>query len=115
MVTAHQRTAESIPDGEYLIRLLAGNASQRDRLSNPLLKAQILEGDHDGRRIVFDLAPSAVQGIASTRLDSFRLGACYMVKVAARTDGAGRRRNVITALFFLGFEPSSTSETFSLN
>ena len=118
MVTANQpRTAKSIANGEYLIRLLDGSASQSNRSMVAPLMAEILEGYHHGRRLRINFAPVVMQGSASARrLERIaKPGACFLARVATRSDGAGCRKNIITRLCFLGDESGSTSEMVSLN
>ncbi|MGO9109105.1 MAG: hypothetical protein ACLP9L_07730 [Thermoguttaceae bacterium] len=116
MVTANQ-SKESIPNGEYIIRLLDDNANLPNQSTVVPLMAEFLEGDYDGRRLRINFVPAVARGSASARrLERVaKPGACFLAKVASRIDGAGRRRNIITRLFFLGVEPTSAIEIFGLN
>jgi hypothetical protein len=95
-----------VRDGEYLIRLLGRGTNHHLNVALPTLRAEILEGDDDGRRITLDLAPPLAARFGSAwQIERLaRLGACFMIKVAVHGDDAGSRRNVVVDLHFLGFE-----------
>jgi len=110
--SAHPAQRRFLPNGEYVIRLLGDGVGQADHSSSPLLTAEILEGDHDGRRIAFDVAAEVKQRFTHSReLRALAAhGACCMVKVAVRTDSAGHCTCVITRLTFLGYEPAGLAD-----
>ena len=117
MICAYvQPTPEAVAADEFVIRLLGHASNQPSRSVEPLLAAEVLEGDCDGRRITFGLAPSLAAHFRSARQVK-RLathGACYMVRVAVNPDSQGRRKNVVTDIAFVGYEPTGL-DAFDLN